>query len=85
MNARKLPDGADAVAGARVDQAHEIVVSECDVKREAFERQVIDEGSREPEWNVDRNRPSGRTLRVGGVWKDKRTKESEPRGRRKLW
>ena len=64
MNARKLPDGADAAAGARVDQAQEIVASQCDLKREA-ERHVIDEGSREPGWNIDRNRPSGRTVHVG--------------------
>ena len=64
MNARKLPDGADAAAGARVEQAHEIVASECDLKREA-ERHVIDEGSRKSEWNIDRNRPRGRTVHVG--------------------
>jgi hypothetical protein len=43
VNTRKLPDGADAAAGARVDRAHEIVASECDLKLEA-ERHVIDEG-----------------------------------------
>lgn len=64
VTAPKLPDGADAAAGARVDQAHEIVASECDLKREA-ERHVIDEGSRKPDWNIDRNRPSGRTVHVG--------------------
>jgi hypothetical protein len=55
---------AYAAAGARVDQAHEIGASECDLKREA-ERHVIGEGSRKPEWNIDRNRPSGRTVHVG--------------------
>ena len=64
VNARELPDGADAAAGARVEQAHEIVASERDLKREA-ERHLIDEGSRKPEWNIDRNRPSGRTVHVG--------------------
>ena len=64
LNARKLPDGADAAVGARVDQAHEIVASECNLKREV-ERHVINEGSRKPEWNIDRNRPSGRTVHVG--------------------
>ena len=64
MNARELPDGAYAAAGARVEQAHEIVASERDLKREA-ERHLIDEGSRKPEWNIDRNRPSGRTVHVG--------------------
>ena len=27
VNARELPDGADAAAGARVEQAHEIVLA----------------------------------------------------------
>jgi hypothetical protein len=78
VNARKLPDGADAAAGARVDQAHEIVASERDLKREA-ERHVIDEGSRKPEWNIDRNPADGR-FAWAGAWKDKRTKVSEARG-----
>ena len=46
---RKLADGADTAAGARVDQPDEIVAGECDVKRLALERHVADAGAREPE------------------------------------